>query len=183
MTKSHRHSGKKWPTINFRLCVSKASKRYFLSLAWCVCNIPLFLIQSKTVKSKLKNSLLCEPRKLIYNTVQLSKQMVCFVQLRHSTIHYLCIKPSHTAFVWAMRGDEMFHLSTTELRLMALNGCVSQISPSLLLSSLLRDLIAAAAASECVYIINRNHIESTSSRLLYRSFLFSWHCCCSIFAR
>lgn len=35
--------GKKWPTINFRLCVSKASKRYFLSLAWCVCNIPLFL--------------------------------------------------------------------------------------------------------------------------------------------
>lgn len=102
-----------------------------------------------TVKNKL-NLFYYVTQKLIYYNPTL-KQMVCFVQLRHSTIHYLCIKCALCELMCEFANRIFFMVITIT---MALNDSVSQISPSLF--SVLSSYVIVCW--ECVCIINRNHI-------------------------
>lgn len=84
--------------------------------------------------------LLCVWPKNWFTTCQLSSQMVCFVQLRHSTIHYLCIKfHCDCMCVWALAIDKLLdhRISHSMAVWMAMPFASKYVSPPwlLLLSS------------------------------------------------
>ena len=91
-----------------------------------------FSLNSKTVKNKLKLPL-CDPKiDLQHSTLE---QMVCFVQLRHSTIHYLCIKSMVCVWIVCERAG-IFSFMVIAILFGIKMVCVTQTSPSLLLSLL-----------------------------------------------